>query len=221
MLGADGPRDYLVLFQNNAEWRSLGGIPGAMALLHTDDGAMTPRRAGVVGGLSASTTSRCCRSATRSRRSTASAPGKWIQNVTQVPDFAVSGALAREMWAREHGGQQVDGVIALDPVALSYLLEATGPVTLPTGDVLTSENAVPLLLNEVYQRYEDPADQDAFFAAAAATVFDALAQRQRRPGRARRRRSAAPATSTGCCCGARTTTTRSCSPTPPSRAVCP
>ena len=32
------------------------------------------------------------------------------------------------MWAREHGGEQIDVVIALDPVALSYLLTATGPV---------------------------------------------------------------------------------------------
>ncbi|WP_248239866.1 DUF4012 domain-containing protein [Microbacterium kunmingense] len=173
MLGADGPRSYLVLFQNNAEWRSLGGIPGATALVRTDGGAISlaeqasssdfprydesvlPLGADVEGIFSAR-------------------PGRFIQNVTQIPDFAVSGALAREMWARERGGEQVDGVIAIDPVALSYLLGATGPVTLPTGDVLTAENAVPLLLNEVYFRYEDPADQDAFFAAAAASVFSAL-----------------------------------------------
>ena len=41
MLGADGPRDYLVIVQNNAEWRSLGGNPGAMVLIHTENGAMT------------------------------------------------------------------------------------------------------------------------------------------------------------------------------------
>ncbi|AZC12447.1 DUF4012 domain-containing protein [Microbacterium sp. ABRD28] len=173
MLGADGPRSYLVLFQNNAEWRSLGGIPGATALVRTDGGAISlaeqasssdfprydesvlPLGSDVEGIFSAR-------------------PGRFIQNVTQIPDFAVSGALAREMWARERGGEQVDGVIAIDPVALSYLLAATGPVTLPTGDVITAENAVPLLLNEVYFRYEDPADQDAFFAAAAASVFSAL-----------------------------------------------
>jgi hypothetical protein len=101
-------------------------------------------------------------------------PGSWMQNVTQVPVFAVTGALAQEMWAREHDGQKLDGVIALDPVTLSYLLEATRPVTLPTGDVLTSENAVQLLLNDVYRRYDRPADQDAFFATASVAVFEAL-----------------------------------------------
>lgn len=173
MLGADAPRDYLVLFQNNAEWRSLGGIPGAMALIHTEGGALSlaaqesssdyPRYDESVLPLGDEVT------AIYGDR-----PGRWIQNVTQVPDFAVSGALAREMWARQHGGQQVDGVISLDPVALSYLLEATGPITLPTGDVLVPDNAVQLLLNDVYSRYTRPADQDDFFAMAAAAVFERL-----------------------------------------------
>ncbi|MCP2638095.1 DUF4012 domain-containing protein [Microbacterium sp. HD4P20] len=173
MLGAEGPRNYLVLFQNNAEWRSLGGIPGAMALLHTDGGALS-----LAAQESSSDYSRYDTSVLPLGDEITpiygERPGRWIQNVTQVPDFAVSAALAREMWAREHGGQQVDGVIALDPVALSYLLAATGPIELPTGDVLTTESAVPLLLNEVYHRYERPADQDLFFAGAAAMVFDRL-----------------------------------------------
>ncbi|WP_292833488.1 DUF4012 domain-containing protein [Microbacterium sp.] len=173
MLGAEGPRDYLVLFQNNAEWRSLGGIAGAVALLRTDGGAVslaTPESASGFPGYDPSVlplgdeitgiyTER---------------PGRWMHNVTQVPDFTVSATLAREMWARTHDGQQVDGVIALDPVSLSYMLRATGPVALPTGDVLTSENAVSLLLNEVYVRYSGPAEQDEFFASATAEVFDAL-----------------------------------------------
>ncbi|NLP84333.1 DUF4012 domain-containing protein [Microbacterium sp. CFH 90308] len=174
MLGAEGPRNYLVLFQNNAEWRSLGGIPGAMALLHTDGGAMS-----LAAQESSSDYARYDTSVLPLGDEITpiygERPGRWIQNVTQVPDFAVSAALAREMWAREHGGQQVDGVIALDPVALSYLLAATGPIELPTGDVLTAESAVSLLLNDVYHRYERPRDQDAFFAAAAAAVFDRLA----------------------------------------------
>lgn len=181
MLGADGPRNYLVLFQNNAEWRSLGGIPGAMAMIHTENGAMS-----LAAQESSSNYPTYDQSVLPLASDIASIygqrPGKWIQNVTQVPDFTVAGALAREMWAREHGGQQIDGVISLDPVALSYLLEATGPITLPTGDVLTSDNAVSLLLNDVYQRYTNPADQDAFFAAAAAAVFGALSQGSVEPG---------------------------------------
>lgn len=173
MLGETGPRNYLIVFQNNAEWRSLGGIVGAMAVIHTENGALSmteqgsssdfrrydgpvlplsPEVVGIFGNR----------------------PAQWIQNVTQVPDFSLTGQLAREMWLREKG-LAVDGVISMDPVALSYLLAATGPVDLPTGDQLTADNAVGLLLNEVYLRYENPADQDAFFAAAAAAVFAKVA----------------------------------------------
>ena len=38
MLGGDGTRRYLFMFQNNAEIRASGGIPGAFATLTADDG---------------------------------------------------------------------------------------------------------------------------------------------------------------------------------------
>jgi hypothetical protein len=66
-------------------------------------------------------------------------------------------------------------VLSIDPIALGYILSATGPITLPTGDVLSSDNAVSLLLTDVYARYDEPAQQDAFFAAAAASVFSTVA----------------------------------------------
>ena len=100
-------------------------------------------------------------------------PAQFLHNVTQVPDFSVSGPLAREMWASKHG-LQVDGVLSIDPVALSYLLAATGPVKLPSGDTMTADNAVSLLLNDVYLRYPDPAAQNQFFAEATDAVFSAL-----------------------------------------------
>ncbi|CAN5591944.1 DUF4012 domain-containing protein [soil metagenome] len=172
MLGADGPRNYLVLVQNNAEWRSLGGITGAAALIHTDGGSLQlveqdfaaafPRFDPPALELDAEV-----------RAIYSQSPSRWFHNVTQVPDFSVSGPLARQMWAAKHG-LEVDGVLSIDPVAMSYLLAATGPVTLPSGDVMTAENAVQLLLNDVYLRYPDPAAQNQFFSDATAAVFGAL-----------------------------------------------
>ena len=40
MLGADEPRDYLVLVQNTAEMRTLGGNPGSLLMLTLDNGRM-------------------------------------------------------------------------------------------------------------------------------------------------------------------------------------
>ena len=71
-------------------------------------------------------------------------------------------------------GGEVDGVLSIDPGALALVLGATGPVTLPTGQALTAGNAERLLLNTVYLQIADPRAQDAFFAATASSVFDAM-----------------------------------------------
>lgn len=170
MLGADGPRDHLLVTQNNAEWRTLGGIVGAASVIRTNEG-----RIALTGQLSSSDVASYDQPVLdlgEYETIYQLKPGRYLQNVTQVPDFSLTGRLAQEFAARE--GQRVGSVISLDPVALSYLLDATGPVQLPTGDELTSDNAVQLLLNDVYLRYEDPRVQDAFFASAAAAVFQAL-----------------------------------------------
>lgn len=58
------------------------------------------------------------------------------------------------MWAQQ-AGEEVDGVIALDPVALSYILGATGPVTLPGGEKVTKDNVVELTESTAYIRFPD------------------------------------------------------------------
>jgi hypothetical protein len=168
MMGAGGPRYYLLLAQNLAEVRATGGIPGAVALLEINQGKTTlvSQKTAVelkkfvppVPGLSADL-----------QHLYSERPAQYMQNTTMVPDFSQVAQLASNMWA-ERTGQVVDGVVSVDPVALSYLLKATGPVELPTGEKLTEDNAVKLLLSDVYARYS-PEVQDHFFGAAARTVF--------------------------------------------------
>jgi hypothetical protein len=179
MMGADGARNYVLLFQNPAELRATGGIPGALAQLTVVDGAISltqqassadfPRAPASVLELPLET-----------RALYGDITGRYIQDVNLTPQFQLTGPLAAEMW-RQQFGVEVDGVMSLDPVVLSYLLRATGPINLPTGDVLTSDNAVQLLLSDVYARYPDPRAQDLFFAAAAAAVFDAVASGSLQP----------------------------------------
>ena len=173
MMGADGPREYLVLFQNNAELRATGGIPGAVALLHVEGGKLS-----LVQQASSSDFPRADAPVLPLPAETAGLygdiTGQYIQDVNLTPQFPLTAQLAREMWKRQFG-TSVDGVLSMDPVALSYLMTATGPITLPTGDVLTSENVVTLLLSEAYARYSDPVQQDLFFAGTASGVFSAVA----------------------------------------------
>lgn len=174
MLGADGPRSTLVLFQNNAEWRSLGGVVGAVAQLDARDGRLSLTAQGSSADFVAFADDPVRALPDDVREIYDTRPARYMQNTTQVPDFAVGAAVARDMWERVHGAA-VDSVLAVDPVALSYLLRATGPVTLPSGDQLTADDAVSLLLDQVYRRHADPRDQDAFFQTASASVFHALA----------------------------------------------
>jgi Protein of unknown function (DUF4012) len=173
MLGAGGPRNYLLMFQNPAELRASGGLPGALAILHTENGQISLTQQSSTLDLPRSETPvLALPPETRSLYGDITA--QYIQDVNLTPDFTLSARIAQEMW-RLRFGQVVDGVLAIDPVALSYILQATGPIRLSTGDVLSSENAVQLLLTDVYARYPVPHDQDTFFATATTAVFTAVA----------------------------------------------
>lgn len=175
LLGADGPRDILVLVQNNAELRTRGGIAGATAVLRAEDGQLTlidqlstgsypvPDHPVVdLGESEAIHTDRL---------------GRYIQNVNLTPDFPMTATIARQLWegTNHPDGQDVSVVVAIDPVALSYFLDTTGPVLIPGVDEqLTAHNAVETLLNTPYVTPQPPAQMDAFFALVAASVFDAI-----------------------------------------------
>ncbi len=173
MLGAGGRRDYLLLFQNNAEVRATGGIPGSFAVVTAEGGRV---RLGSQGD--AATIGRFERSPVAitadERALYGENLGRFPQNVTFTPDFPRSAELARAMWNRVNG-LQVDGVVSADPVALSYLLAGTGPVDAPGGRELTADNAVRLLLSDVYAEITEPRAQNDFFNAVAGSVFDAVA----------------------------------------------
>ncbi|WP_022873909.1 DUF4012 domain-containing protein [Nesterenkonia alba] len=183
-LGANGQREHLLLLQNNAEWRSHGGIVGQVIHITATDGyiefsdqvpgADFPQLEEAVTPLDFDT-----------ELIFGDRPGRYMQNSTMIPEFSEGAQVARQFWLDEYGGDP-SGVIATDPVALSYILEATGPVHLPTGDELTSDNVAQLLLNEAYLRYEDPAEQDLFFAVAADAIFDALLGGEAEPAEALR-----------------------------------
>jgi hypothetical protein len=173
MLGKDGPRDYLTLFQNNAEIRSTGGLPGALAIVRTDEGTISLRRQATAGEVSQFDEP----VVDLTKQELALYEDKlatFFGDVNFTPDFPRTAQIAGAMWQQEFG-QPVDGVLSIDPVALSYLLEATGPITLRDGSSLTSSNAVDLLLNQAYVEIPDPVEQNEYFADAAARVFAAVA----------------------------------------------
>jgi hypothetical protein len=172
MLGADGARDYLLVFQNNAEPRSLGGMPGLMAPLRTDNGRITLGKT-VAASAFAELDKPVLPLTEEEQRIWHDQPGTWFQDAVFIPDFERAGELMAARWELETA-KQVDGVLSIDPVAMSYLLDATGPMTVD-GRRLTSDNFVDEILHEPYLRYQDdPAAEDAFFSGVLTTIFEGV-----------------------------------------------
>ncbi len=173
MLGGEGERTYLLLFQTNAEVRATGGIPGALAVITADDGQVRLQRQGIAKDFGGSYVEPVVPLSADELAIFSDKIGRYAADITFSPDFPRVAEVARAMWA-ESTGQQVDGVLATDPVALSYLLEGTGPIPVEGQDAqLTADNAAELLLNGVYLDRPNPDTQNEYFADAASSVFDA------------------------------------------------
>jgi len=174
MLGAHGARTILVLFQNPAELRATGGIPGAFLVIRAENGTLRPiDQATAAAGLGTFPTPVLPLTDEQVALYTERL-GRYPADVNVTPHFPTAAALAAEMY-RRRSGTTVDTVVATDPVALSYLLATLGPVSVASGPVLTAENAVRVLLSDIYATMDGRA-QDRYILDVALAVFDRLTQ---------------------------------------------
>jgi len=151
LAGADAPKRYMIAFQNSAEARGTGGILGAFAIVELNKGAFSVIRTGSNAVLYSL------------KDVPVKVPAQFtklygknpaiLQNSNLSPHFPYGAEIWMGLWKKQFG-EQLDGVIAVDPSALSYVLQATGPITLTSGEVITSENVVAETLQKAYKRYE-------------------------------------------------------------------
>ncbi|WP_423494743.1 DUF4012 domain-containing protein [Microbacterium esteraromaticum] len=182
-LGAEQPRHYLMIFQNNAESRGTGGNPAALVMINVDQGRISIGQQASSGDFENGRDEPIIPLDPETAALYGDKIGRYVMDTTLTPDFTETAAIVKAFWA-ESFGTPVDAVVSFDPVALGYLLQATGPTPVQVEGqplvidrqpvTISAENAVPLLLSDVYSLLPDPKMQDAFFAAAAASVFDAL-----------------------------------------------
>ncbi|WP_455138948.1 DUF4012 domain-containing protein [Thermophilibacter sp.] len=180
VLGADGQtRSYLIVAENNAEIRSLGGFSGAAGILTVTDGAIS------LEGFESTQTLAAAGGPTSQIQISAEEmqlfqPDGETLNYTAgdsffIPDFPRGAQLSQTIWAINHSGQMVDGVIAVDPVFLQYLLGVVGGVTASDGTQVDGTNAAKVLLSDVYWHYPTEGKvQDEVFASVASATFDKL-----------------------------------------------
>jgi hypothetical protein len=174
MLGLDGPRRYFVAFQNPAEARASGGLLDAFVIVAADRGRVQVERVGAntqLPALSGEVTSGLDPEYVK-RYAPIGATSDWLEgNVS--PHFPDVAATWEAMW-KQATGQQLDGVVALTPQALSAVLAATGPVTAPVVGTVDARRIESLVLHDQYTMPELGNQRKSVMLGVGEAVIEAL-----------------------------------------------
>lgn len=183
LLGADGTRNYLVLFTSPSESRNLGGFVGSYGVLTMTEGRVGFAVSGSITdlyrdtGVDPTTINLETDNEFQARYGRYS-PARHPQNLTVSPDMGVTAELSRSIF-RQVTGTSVDGVVVVDPYAIAALLELTGPVQVEGFDQpLTHENAARYLLFDQYVDYDgNNAERKDRLEDAGRATFEAVTTR--------------------------------------------
>ncbi|UEA57829.1 DUF4012 domain-containing protein [Gordonia otitidis] len=154
MLGLYGPRNYFLAMQTPSESRATGGLVGGFAILRADDGRISAPQLGQNSDLEDPRTRQVDFGSDYNALYDWTRPYTDFRNSNISPNFPDTARIWIANW-KEQTGQQLDGAVALDPIALSYVLKVTGPVTLADGEKITADNVVPITLSTSYERFAD------------------------------------------------------------------
>lgn len=150
LLGADGERRYLLAFQNLAEARGTGGLVGAYGILEAQEGRLRVAGFGTDGDVAA--LPRLPKGLPPEfEQLYGPHPALWV-NANMSPHFPYAAMIWLRAWQRTHG-ERLDGVVAVDPVALSYVLAGSGPFPVPGHQPLRASTVVDTTLREAYARF--------------------------------------------------------------------
>ena len=172
ILGSQSPKKYLLVFQNSAESRGTGGLVGAYAEIQAYRGAISVIKQGSNLDLK-SLNAIPIAMPTEFNDLYGSDPAMWV-NSNESPHFPYAARIWSALWQKQFN-EKLDGVIATDPEALSYVLKAIGPVVLASGEVIDSTNVVSKTLSDAYQRFgADYIGRKQYLVAVMKSVMNKL-----------------------------------------------
>lgn len=168
MLGDGGTRTYLLMAQQNAELRSTGGLAGSLGPLYVENGKISVGEF-IPGAVDLGGEANLYGEVTAEED--ALFTNRMAIRITDTnfnPDFPRVAHFAKGLY--EAGtGQKVDGVIAIDPVFLQYLLALAGGVDV-AGINVNGDNAAALMLHDAYNMLSVE-QTDQFFSGVAGLAF--------------------------------------------------
>jgi len=149
IVGSEGPRTYLVAFQNPAEARGVAGIIGSYALVRLEAGKLSVLHVG--SNLELESRSELpIKVSAEYRDLYGNDPAIW-QNSNLSPHFPYAAKIWLTLWKLQHK-EVLDGVITFDPLVLRQILVATGPITVE-GEEITAANVAQKTMSDAYIRY--------------------------------------------------------------------
>ncbi|MFT4305507.1 MAG: DUF4012 domain-containing protein [Microbacterium sp.] len=177
LLGADGAKNYLLVFQNNAESLPLGGSAASQTLISADDGVLSIAAQANSGSFKIKPSVDVDVDESAIELYSGYLTSR-VNTAVGRPDFETAAAILTAFWNRDIDDTQIDGVISIDPLVLPGVLDAVGSMTVD-GVELTSDNVVQVLLSDTYAWWgssdAEAKKADAFFATVAEDLFDKIA----------------------------------------------
>ncbi len=151
-VGHDRIRDYLFIFQNNAELRPTGGFMGSVAEISFDRGEI--KNFTVPGGGPYDLRGQLLVRVLPPEPLRLVATRWEFQDANWFPDFPEAAQKIRWFWSKA-GQPTVDGVVAVNANVLEKLLAITGPIELPRyGKMITAENVLDEMQKAVEIEYD-------------------------------------------------------------------
>lgn len=178
MLGGDGPRRYLLAFQNLSAPRGTGGYLGFYGVLAAEDGQITLEELRPVGDVER--VAPVDVPSEVARRYGPFGVRSYLLASNYSPDVPASSDVALEI-AREAGIGDLDGVVWTDTQWFSDVLDAVGPVQ-SSGwpEPITADNVVDVLNRQIFEG-TDPVASDAAQAQIGLDVWNAVLTRAPEP----------------------------------------
>lgn len=172
LLGADGPRTLLLVFQTPSEARGTGGLFGAWGELHADHGELRLAAFGSDEDLPDLTA--YPKGVSPDIQNNYGDDSLLPLNANLSASFSDAAQIVAASWTAGPGhGRSPASVISIDPVALADLLGVIGSVN-AGGLTLTADNAAEVLLRQQYSMFDTKNARVAFLGAVTKGVFTRL-----------------------------------------------
>ncbi|MEK7611519.1 MAG: DUF4012 domain-containing protein [Patescibacteria group bacterium] len=139
LIGTTGPKNYLIIIQNDKEIRPSGGLLGGYAFLSMDNGSFRLVKSGDISFLDKEV---------RSDRLPApefisrflGEKSLYMKDANYSPDFKKSASTLLELWSNTPQPVALEGIIVLDTQFLKTLIDTLGEIKLDNGELINSGN---------------------------------------------------------------------------------